>query len=192
MIVLSFLYPLFYFYLQAAVKYTEAELVLLLKERQQQGFAYLYDHYSGALFAAISHIVPDQSLAADVLQETFLNIYRGIETYDANRSKLYTWMLRIARNAAVDMLRSKGFRQMQQNHPGPELVYESGNTANQQPDHIGLRSMVAGLDVQLKQVLELAYFGGYTQEEISNALGIPLGTVKTRIRTGLKQLRNLM
>ena len=173
-------------------KYSEEELVGLLKERREEGFAYLYEHYSGALFAIISGIVTDQELAADVLQEVFVNIFRRIEMYDTERSRLYTWMLNIARNAAIDMVRSKGFRQMNQNREITDPVYESSGSVTQQIDHIGIRKMLTNLKDDLKQVMELAYFSGYTQEEISDILKIPLGTVKTRIRTALKQLRELM
>ena len=165
---------------------------MLLKERREDGFAYLYDHYSGALFAIISGIVTDQSLAADVLQEVFVNIFRRIEMYDAERSRLYTWMLNIARNAAIDMVRSRGFKQMQQNRDITDPVYALSGSVSQQTDHIGVRKTLSKLKEELRQVLELAYFGGYTQEEISDMLKIPLGTVKTRVRTALKQLRELM
>jgi RNA polymerase sigma factor (sigma-70 family) len=173
-------------------KYSENELVMLLKERREEGFAYLYDQYSGALFAIISGIVADQSLAADVLQEVFVNIFRRIELYDAERSRLYTWMLNIARNAAIDMVRSKGFKQMQQNRDIADPVYAYSGNVTQQTDHIGVRKTLLKLKEELRQVLELAYFNGYTQEEISEILKIPLGTVKTRVRTALKQLRELM
>ncbi len=167
-------------------------MVALLKERREEGFTYLYKHYSGALFAIISDIVTDQELAADVLQEVFVNIFRRIEMYDTDRSRLYTWMLNIARNAAIDLVRSKGFRQMNQNREITDPVYESSGSVTQQIDHIGIRKMLTNLKDDLKQVMELAYFNGYTQEEISDILKIPLGTVKTRVRTALKQLRELM
>jgi RNA polymerase sigma-70 factor (ECF subfamily) len=173
-------------------KYDEGELVAQLLERNESGFAYLYEHYSGALFAQISNIVSDPSLAADVLQEVFLNIFRKIESYDAERSRLYTWMLNIARNAAIDMVRSKGFRQMRQNRDIEDPVYAGSGTITPHTDHIGLGQHVGKLKPDLRQVIELSYFSGYTQEEISDLLKIPLGTVKTRVRTALKQLRELM
>jgi RNA polymerase sigma-70 factor (ECF subfamily) len=178
--------------LQLSQTYTEAELVALLQSRSQQGFSYLYDHYSGALYQAILAIVSDADLANDVMQEVFLNIFKRIDTYDANRSRLYTWMLNIARNAAIDMVRSKGYKQMQQNREATDAVYEAGATTHIAIDHIGLRKMVGSLKQELQEVLNLAYFGGYTQDEISEMLQLPLGTVKTRIRTALKQLRTLM
>lgn len=173
-------------------KYSEEELVGLLQQRREEGFSYLYDHYSGALYAIIGTIVTDDSLASDVLQEVFLNIYRRIENYDATKSRLYTWMLNIARNAAIDMIRSKGFRNMQQNREVNESVYQHSSTGATQVDHIGIRKIIGQLKEELRQVIDLAYFNGYTQEEISDILQIPLGTVKTRVRTGLRQLRELM
>ena len=173
-------------------KYSEAELVAQLLDRNESGFSYLYEHYSGALFAQISNIVPDAALAADVLQEVFVNIFRKINSYDAGRSRLYTWMLNIARNAAIDMVRSKGFRQMNQNRNIEDPVYEGSGTIATSTDHIGLQKHVGKLKPELRQVIELAYFNGYTQEEICEMLSIPLGTVKTRVRTALKQLRELM
>jgi RNA polymerase sigma factor (sigma-70 family) len=173
-------------------KYTEEELVGLLKDRREEGFTYLYDHYSGALFGVISTIINDRDLAGDVLQEVFVNIYRRFDQFDADRSRLYTWMARIARNAAIDWVRSKGHRQAVQNQDLSEPVYESAGSAQVSVDHIGIRQLVHKLDDKLKEVVELAYFGGLTQDEISEQLGIPLGTVKTRIRTGLQKLRSLM
>lgn len=173
-------------------KYNEEELVARLLERNESGFGYLYEHYSGALFAQISNIVSDPSLAADVLQEVFLNIFRKIDSYDPERSRLYTWMLNIARNAAIDMVRSKGFRQMRQNRDIDDPVYANSGTVTPHTDQIGLGQHVGKLKPELRQVIELSYFNGFTQEEISDMLKIPLGTVKTRVRTALKQLRELM
>lgn len=178
--------------MQAAPKYEEAELIALLKDRTETGFSYLYEHYSGALYQAISVLISDKELAADVLQEVFVNIFKRIDSYDPTRSRLYTWMLNVARNAAIDMLRSKGFRQTQQNREVNDAVYEQTGTTQMAIDQIGLRKMVGQLKTEVRQVVELAYFGGYTQEEISDLLQVPLGTVKTRVRSGLKQLRILM
>ena len=180
------------FYLVPVNKYNEEELVTRLIERNESAFEYLYEHYSGALLSQISNIIPDPSLAADVLQEVFLNIFRKIESYDSERSRLYTWMLNIARNAAIDMVRSKGFRQMRQNRDIEDPVYASSGTINPQTDQIGLGIHLGKLKPELRQVIELSYFSGFTQEEISEKLKIPLGTVKTRVRAALKQLRELM
>ena len=179
-------------YLQPVLKYTEEELVSLLKERTNTGFSYLYDHYSGALFSVILNIIPDQTLASDVLQEVLINVFRKIESYDPSKSRLYTWMLNIARNEAIDTVRSKGYRNSQQNREASESVYESAGSVQQNVDRIGLRKLIDALKPDYRQVIELAYFNGLTQEEISQMLNMPLGTVKTRLRTALIQLRSIM
>jgi RNA polymerase sigma factor (sigma-70 family) len=174
--------------------YTEQELVSLLKNRNDRAFAYLYDHYSGALYGIIMQIVNNGELASDVLQEVFINVWRKIESYDASKGRLYTWMLNIARNASIDTLRSKSFQNAQKNQPFPENV--DGMMANSASslniDLLGLRKLLEKLKEEHRSLIELAYFKGYTHEEIAEIEGIPLGTVKTRIRTALIQLRTIL
>ncbi len=175
-----------------ANKYTEAELVALLKERQQQAFSYLYDNYSGALYSVVLSIMPDREMANDVLQEVFIKIWRQIEMYDATKGRLFTWMMNITRNASIDMVRSKGFNNNQQNRELTEAVYDSVGTVSTNIDKIGLRKLVFKLKEEYRSLVELAYFQGYTQDEISKMLDIPLGTVKTRLRAALIQLREII
>ncbi|MBN9298675.1 MAG: sigma-70 family RNA polymerase sigma factor [Filimonas sp.] len=172
-------------------KYSEADLVVALKARHQSAFAYLYDNYAGALNSVISGILPNQEEATDVLQEVFVKIWRQIEKYDDAKGRLFTWMLNIARNTSIDRLRNKDYQHNQQNLELTESVYESGVT---QPniDKIGLRKVVHLLKDEYKILVELSYFEGYTQDEISKMLNIPLGTIKTRLRTALVQLRSLI
>src|SRR6266446_3014002 len=124
------------------MKYTEAELVALLKQRQQNAFSYLYDHYSGALYNVILAIVSDRELANDVLQEVFIKIWKQSESYDATKGRLFTWMMNVARNASIDMLRSKSYQNSQQNRELTETVYESGGFTATNTDLIGLRKLV--------------------------------------------------
>jgi RNA polymerase sigma factor (sigma-70 family) len=173
-------------------KYTEQELISYLKERNDFAFSYLYDNYSGALFSVISNIIPDKEMAGDVLQEVYINIYRKIDTYDAAKSRLYTWMLNIARNEAIDTIRSKGYRNSQQNREVTEAVYEQAGSTHQNIDKIGLRKLLEKIKPEYRDLIDLSYFKGLTQEEISQYQGIPLGTVKTRLRAALSQLRALL
>jgi RNA polymerase sigma-70 factor (ECF subfamily) len=173
-------------------KYTGNELVEMLKARQQQAFSYLYDNYSGALYAVVLSIVPDRELANDVLQEVFIKIWRQIDLYDACKGRLFTWMLNIARNASIDMVRSKGFNNSQQNRELTEAVYETAGSTSTNINKIGLRKLVYQLKEDYRVLVELAYFQGYTQEEISKLMNIPLGTVKTRMRAALIQLRDII
>jgi RNA polymerase sigma factor (sigma-70 family) len=173
-------------------KYTEAELVMLLKQRQQPAFNYLYDNYSGALFTIILNVLNERELASDVLQEVFIKLWRQIDSYDETKGRLFTWMMNIARNASIDTLRSKDFKNSQQNRELTESVYESGGSSELKIDQIGLRKIVRSLKEEYTILVELSYFEGYTQDEISKMLNIPLGTVKTRLRTALTQLRQYL
>lgn len=172
--------------------YTEAELVALLKQRQQAAFSYLYDNYSGALYSVVLSIITDRETANDVLQEVFIKIWRQIELYDTTKGRLFTWMMNIARNASIDMLRSKGFNNSLQNRELTETVYESVGSVITNTDKIGLRKLVEKLKEEYRVLIDLAYFQGFTQDEISKLLSIPLGTVKTRLRTALLQLREII
>jgi RNA polymerase sigma factor (sigma-70 family) len=173
-------------------KYAEPNLVMLLKRRDQSAFSYLYDHYCGALYSIILSILSDKELANDVLQEVFVKIWRQIDSYDASKSRLFTWMMNIARNASIDMLRSKGYQKSQQNRELTEAVYDKCGGIATNINQIGLRKLVHSLKEEYKVLIELSYFQGFTQDEISKTLNMPLGTVKTRLRSALLQLRELM
>jgi RNA polymerase sigma-70 factor (ECF subfamily) len=175
--------------------YTEQELVAALKYRDNLAFAFLYDNYSGALDSIIRQIITDNGeLAADVLQEVFINIWRKIESYDQTKGRLFTWMLNIARNASIDTLRSKSYQNAQKNQELPENVYKgaSNQTTQQNVDNIGLKKLLEKLKPEHRVLVELAYFKGFTHEEIAEMMTIPLGTVKTRIRNALLQLREYL
>lgn len=174
--------------------YTEQELVLLLRNRNNQAFNYLYDNYSGALYSIILQIIQENELASDVLQEVFVNIWRKMESYDASKGRLFTWMLNIARNASIDTLRSKSYQNSKKNQELPDNVHSgsSGQITQMNVDNIGLRKTLEKLKPEHRILIELAYFKGYTHEEIAEIEGIPLGTVKTRIRNSLLQLREYL
>ena len=174
------------------VKYNENELVLLLKQHEQPAFNYLYDNYSSTLYTVIISILQDRELANDILQEVFVKIWRQISQYDAEKGKLFTWMINIARNASIDTIRSKSYNKQKQNRELTANVYDTTGTYNIETDKIGLRKLITNLKEEQKVLVELAYFQGYTQEEISKLLNIPLGTVKTRLRSALIQLRALL
>jgi len=169
--------------------------VLALKRRDNQAFSTLYDNYAGALYSIIKQIITDNAeLAGDVLQEVFINIYRKIDTYDQTKGRLFTWMLNIARNASIDALRSKSYQNSQKNQSLPDNVYKV--TANQSIqlniDNIGLKKVLEKLRPEHRVLVELAYFKGFTHEEIAEMMSMPLGTVKTRIRNALLQLREYL
>jgi RNA polymerase sigma-70 factor (ECF subfamily) len=138
------------------------------------------------------NIVPDRELANDVLQEVFVKVWKQIDTYDTTKGRLFTWMLNVARNASIDVVRSKNFQQSQQNRELSEGVYHVAGSTETDTDKIGLRKMVHKLKEDYRVLIELSYFQGYTQDEISKMLAIPLGTVKTRLRAALIQLKQVI
>ena len=171
--------------------YTEAGLTDALKRHDSEAFQYLYHNYKGALFTVIRQIIPDKENAADVLQEVFIITWKNIDKYDPSKGRLFTWMLRLTRNAAINKTRSKIYKSQQKNDDISNYVSVIEHNGTEQPpiNQIGLRTQVHRLREDYKNVLELSYFEGFTQEEISKALNVPLGTVKTRLRNAIIELR---
>jgi RNA polymerase sigma-70 factor (ECF subfamily) len=171
--------------------YDERELIMALRQKDDQAFGYLYDHYSGALYSVIKQIVGDGEVSNDVLQETFVNIWRRIEQYDESKGRLFTWMLNIGRNAAIDKIRSKAFQQSSRMQP---IADSDGIHHSVKPgvDDYGLKKILQKLKEEQRLLIDLSYFQGYTHEQIAKALDMPLGTVKTRIRSALTQLRTYL
>ena len=180
--------------MNGTVKYSEQELVILLQQQNEKAFSYLYDNYSAALFGIINSIISEKESADDVLQEVFVNIWKKIDSYDPAKGRLFTWMLNIARNAAIDKIRSKGYKDSLKNQSFPENVDVNAARIVIAPDvkDVGLKKILSLLKQEQRMLLDLSYFQGYTHEEISQVLNIPLGTVKTRIRSALTQLRTMI
>ena len=174
------------------IKYTEAELLKGLQAHDEQAYSFLYDNYSKALFTIIYQIVPQQEVAEDVLQEVFLKIWQNIRSYDSTKGRLYTWMLNIARNQAIDKTRSKDFNNRGKTTELSENVYKKEGSVEIKMDDVGLQKTLGNLPEENRKLIELAYFQGYTQEEIAKLLNLPLGTVKTRIRATIIQLRKIL
>jgi RNA polymerase sigma-70 factor (ECF subfamily) len=177
--------------LQTAVTYSEEELVLLLKQQSKEAFNYLYKNYSAVLYGIVKKVISDDQTAQDVLQEVFVKIWNNIKQFDPAKGRIYTWMLNIARNASIDKLRSKGEIMKAKIRTGDEVVYkvEQGMKTEQRTDVIGLRKMVDVLKPEYRSIVDLAYFKGFTMDEIAKTLEIPLGTVKTRMRHAIQLLR---
>ncbi|HEY9259505.1 RNA polymerase sigma factor [Chitinophaga sp.] len=174
--------------------YTEAELVQGLKARDQKVFSYLYDHYSPALYGVIVKVLNDDSSAGDVLQDVFLKIWRHLDRYDEEKGRLFTWMLNIARNTAIDILRSKSHKLEQKIQNITDDVHAVNGPLSVHPstDYVGFSRILEKLTKEQRTLIDLAYYKGCTQEEISRVLEIPLGTVKTRMRNAIIQLRNIL
>ena len=171
--------------------YSEEELVLLLKQQSESAFNYLYQNYANVLYGVVRKVIFDEHTAQDVLQDVFVKIWNNIGQYDPRKGRIYTWMINIARNAAIDKLRSKGEVMKGKIQTGEDAVSNTGGSmkTEQATDTIGLRNTVGELKPEYRAIVELAYFKGYTLDEISKTLDIPLGTVKTRMRHAIQLLR---
>jgi RNA polymerase sigma-70 factor (ECF subfamily) len=177
------------------ISIAEEELVSLLKNKDQKGFNILYNNYSGALFGVINKIIQSDDDANDLLQDTFLKIWRNIDNYDPSKGSIFTWMMNIARNLSIDRVRSADFRDSSQNISMEQnIIYQvdSEHQAVMDVDSIGLRKVVDNLKPEYRQLIELVYYQGYTQAEVSEEYGIPLGTVKTRIKAAVGSLRAML
>jgi len=175
----------------AIINRAEHELVAQLLAGDTKALEILYASYSASLLGIICKIVKHEDVAQDVLQETFLKIWMSIGQYDANKGRLFTWMARLAKNKAIDQLRSRGEINSQRNEDIDSLSREINllHQTQYNPEHIGLRQLVSVLSPAQILVLEMVYFQGYTQSEAAEVLNIPVGTVKTRIRIAIKTLR---
>lgn len=177
------------------ISIAEEELVSLLKSKDQKGFNILYNNYSGALFGVINKIIQSNDDANDLLQDTFLKIWRNIDNYDSSKGSIFTWMMNIARNLSIDRVRSADFRDSSQNISMEQnIIYQvdSEHQTVMDVDSIGLRKVVDNLKPEYRQLIELVYYKGYTQAEVSEEYGIPLGTVKTRIKAAVGNLRAML
>ncbi|WP_293890399.1 RNA polymerase sigma factor [Flavobacterium sp.] len=173
---------------------TQEELLPMLLRKEERAFTQLYDMYSKSLFSVITNLISDREEAEDVLQEVFVKIWKNIETYNQSKGRLYTWMLNIARNTTIDKLRSKGFNNSQKNLSSDNFVHllDDSNKLTNKIDSIGLRDFVNKLKPKCVQLIDLLFFKGFTQQEASDELAIPLGTVKTQNRMCMNDLRNFL
>ena len=169
----------------------EEALVALLQVKDQRGFSILYDNYSSALYGVILKIVRTEEIAADVMQDSFVKIWKNIEGYNRTKGTLFTWMLNVARNTAIDKIRSQDYQNSQRNQDLDSTVEIIDNQGSSQfdVDAIGLKKVVENLRPEYRQMIDLLYFQGYTQAEVADEFGIPLGTVKTRVKAAIIQLR---
>ena len=173
---------------------TQEELIPLLLKKDDRSFTLLYDNYSKSLYGVIFTLIKDREEAEDVLQEVFVKIWKNIDSYNESKGRLYTWMLNIARNTSNDKLRSKGFNNNQKNLSADNFVHildDNSKTINQ-IDAIGIKEFIKKLKPKCIQIIDLLFFKGYTQQETSDELEIPLGTVKTQNRNCMNELRLLI
>lgn len=173
---------------------TQEELIPLILKKDTRAFTLMYDMYSKSLFSVISNLLKETEDAEDTLQEVFVKIWKSIDSYNESKGRLYTWMLNIARNSAIDKLRSKAYNNSKKNLTDENFVnlIEDSSNQNNRIDTIGILEFVKKLKPKCIQIIELLFFQGYTQQEASDELEIPLGTVKTHNRNCINDLRTYL
>ena len=168
----------------------EQHIVELLKEGDKRAIPLIYENYSSALFGVIIKVTQNEALAEDALQESLIKVWKNAKKYDASKAKLFTWLYRIARNTAIDKLRSYNNKFEKEIQITDSNVYKLPTLGINQ-DAIDLKKHVGTLDSKYQIVLQALFFEGMTQQEASEELDIPLGTVKSRLKIGLRELRKI-
>jgi RNA polymerase sigma factor (sigma-70 family) len=171
----------------------ERRLVSSLKMRDQHALSTLYKMYAASLKGIILRIVIHEETAEDLLQETFVKIWNSIDKYDDNKGRLFTWMSRLAKNMAIDQLRRKSHINSNKHVDIEERVADIDHKLSYKinTDLIGIRTLTKSMNPMHRLLLNMVYFQGYTHNEIAEELKLPLGTVKSRIRFALLELRKM-
>jgi RNA polymerase sigma-70 factor (ECF subfamily) len=180
---------------ERAERLADEELMPLIGEKDPAAFEVFYDRHGGVAYSLAYRIVGEKAAAEDVTQEAFISIWRSGARFDQARGSVRSWTLSVVRNRAIDALRSRAGKAPKltfddeailEQRPAEELTEEEAmrhETAQE------LRGALGELPGEQSKVIELAYFGGFSQSEIARMLGVPLGTVKGRMRLGLEKIR---
>lgn len=182
-----------YIYPQHMMEGQEHQLFAAVGRGDQDAFAQLYDRYSAALFGVILKVVKEEARAEEVLQDAFVKIWKNIHSYDSAKGRPFTWMLNIARNTAIDVVRTAEYRTSASVQGLDKHVYLAGSDeARQGLEHIGVDRVLQGMPAEHRELIDMAYYQGYTQQEIAERTGLALGTVKSRTRAALSYLRTAL
>lgn len=180
---------------EKAERLADEELMPLVGRKDPEAFEVLYDRHGGAAYSLAYRIVGDRAAAEEVTQEAFISVWRSGARFDSTRGSVRSWLLSVVRNRAIDFLRSRAGK-------APKLDFDDDSALEQRPatertedealrreTAAELRDALAELPGEQSKVIELAYFGGFSHSEIARILGLPMGTVKGRMRLGLEKIR---
>lgn len=169
-------------------------LILEMQHGSESAFASIYSRYSKAIYGVLIGIVKDRDLAEELLQDVFVKVWNNSGSYDRQKGRFYTWLLNIARNTAIDATRSKAYKNSAKNLTTENFVdiIAGHDDLSKSTDAIGIRKYLAALKPVCIEIIDLLYFKGYTQAETAETLNTPLGTIKTRARNCIYDLRKLI
>ena len=170
------------------------QLILQFQKKDVKAYEKLYNMYCDSISGVVNNIVKNDDVAQEITQDVFIKAWNKADSYSAKKGRFFTWILNIARNAAIDYTRSKKFKQSKQNHNSDFFVdiLETSDSLDTATDTIGLKEFVTKLGDKCKAVIELLYFKGFTQKEASEELEMPIGTIKTRNRNCISELRSML
>lgn len=171
---------------------TEYRMVHCLKSDDPRNFSQVYDHFSPSLLGILLRWVKDTETAENLLQDVFVKAWRCRHLYEEEKGRVFTWLYRISRNICIDYFRSRYYKRDRMSLSGndlPDLMSRANEINDIIPDAIGLRKLVHTMRREEREVVDMMYFKGMTQRQIAEAMGIPLGTVKTRMNKAIKELR---
>ncbi|MEP7322769.1 MAG: RNA polymerase sigma factor [Saprospiraceae bacterium] len=170
-----------------------SDLLPLLVNHDHKAFSRLYEDYGRVLFGLLYYIVKDEQEAENLLQDTFVKIWKKICDYDNSKGAFFTWITSIARNTAIDYLRSRKNMQRSKTQTLEDYVPVKGTENPAQDLEIkDMKALVKKLEPKYQEVIELVYFLGYTHQEASERLQIQLGTLKTRSRIAIRELKKMI
>ncbi|CAN5262317.1 ECF RNA polymerase sigma factor SigK [soil metagenome] len=168
------------------------KLIVELKAGDERSFERIYALYSESIYGIIFTIVRDSDIAQEILQDVFLKIWENAESYNPEKGRFFTWALNIARNASIDRIRSKDFKNGKLNLQSDNFVdiLAASSNVSGKLDAIGLQKYIDILEPVCKKIIDLLFFKGFTQKETAEELNMPIGTIKTRNRTCINKLRS--
>lgn len=168
----------------------ENQVIALLLQGDRKAISIAYKNYADALFGIILRIVKSNEIAEEVLHDTFIKIWDNAGKFDESKGRLFTWFANIARNSAIDMVRSARYRKLQKTESLENTVHtDMEQESIMEIKDAGLEKVINSMDEKYRQIIDKLYFEGYTHTELAEEMGIPLGTVKSRLRLAIKELR---
>jgi RNA polymerase sigma-70 factor (ECF subfamily) len=176
-------------------KLDDSALVVLVARRDEAALGALYDRYSRLIYSLALRIVGERTLAEEIVMDAFVSVWRAASTFVEERGRFVAWLTSVARHRAIDELRRLNVRPEGSSVELDEAIRTSGpdsveDVVSVRQRREQVRSVLGRLPDAQREALELAYFGGLTQQEIADKTGTPLGTVKTRMRLGMLKMRD--
>lgn len=171
----------------------EERISYLLADKDKKALSLIFDNYGSLLLNSIIRVVKDKMMAEEVLQQVLLKVWHNASAFDSHKGSLFTWLVSISRNAAIDKTRTKDFRLTQESERSVELVnITEKESSDDQFEKMYVKQLLNQLPEIQRNLISMSYFQGYSHKEIAEILDMPLGTVKTRIRLAIKHLRAII